>query len=165
MKINKKAEVSSETMYWIWRFVLISIFAGGVVLVLIFHYSSPYDVRAIESSILAEKTINCIKPSFYFDEANFNQNIISPCLELSDDDIKNEILIDLTLSDFTKESKNFEIGNSGLGMYFNEVTSGKKFSYPISCTEYRYYVISKEGSQFIIDLKITIRKLGAILTG
>jgi hypothetical protein len=160
--MNKKAEVSSETMYWIWRFVLISIFAGGVILVLLYHYAYPFDVRDVESSILAEKIVNCIKPSLYFDEANLNQNLISSCPELSDNDNQNEIWVNITLTDFTKDLRNFEIGDSGLGMYFNEVMSGKKFSFSLSCNEYRYYVISKDGSQFIIDIKITIKKLGLI---
>jgi len=158
-KNNKRAAIISEGTYWLLRFVLISIFAGAVILILIAHYSRPFDVRDAESAILAQKTINCIKPELFLTEDSFinSGNRISSCIEIPKDDEK-KIFINATLSNFTDNLKPyFQLGNEGLGIYFGTAMCNTVASSP-SCTEYRYYAINETGSQFIIDIKIINNK-------
>ena len=56
MKINKKGD-KLLSIYW---FAILVIVATGVVIMVNVYYGSPYDVRQVESGILANHVANCI---------------------------------------------------------------------------------------------------------
>lgn len=64
MMKNKRGEEKLISMYW---FLILTLIAGGIVLMVNTFYSSPYDVREIESEILANKVADCV---FYSGEVN-----------------------------------------------------------------------------------------------
>ena len=68
-KINKKGD-KLLSIYW---FAILVIVATGVVIMVNVYYGSPYDVRQVESGILANHVANCI----YFG-GEVNPSIISP---------------------------------------------------------------------------------------
>lgn len=53
---NKKGE-KLISIYW---FVILTLVAGGIFLMVSSFYNSPYDVRKVESEILAEKIADCV---------------------------------------------------------------------------------------------------------
>jgi hypothetical protein len=53
---NKKGE-KLISIYW---FVILTLVAGGIFIMVNSFYNSPYDVRKVESEILAEKVADCI---------------------------------------------------------------------------------------------------------
>lgn len=53
---NKKGE-KLISIYW---FVILTLVAGGIFIMVNSFYNSPYDVRKVESEILAEKVIDCL---------------------------------------------------------------------------------------------------------
>jgi hypothetical protein len=53
---NKKGE-KLISLYW---FVILTLVAGGIFLMVNSFYNSPYDVRELESNILADKVVDCI---------------------------------------------------------------------------------------------------------
>lgn len=121
------------------------------------HISKPWDVRDVEASILAKKTIDCIKPGLYLDAGNFeNAERINSCIEFSEND-KKRIFIGATLSNFTAEIKNLEFGELSLGKYFDPIKQGADFSPSISANAFSYYLIDKENRQFILKLEIVIK--------
>lgn len=67
--ISKKGSDSVISVYW---FVILVIVAGGIVIMANVFYSSPYDVRSSEASILASRVANCV----YFG-GKMNSNLIS----------------------------------------------------------------------------------------
>ena len=57
--MNKKGADKLISVYW---FVILTIVAGGIVLMVNSYYGSPYDVRELEANILATKVADCIYP-------------------------------------------------------------------------------------------------------
>ena len=60
IKKNKKADSKLISVYW---FAILVIVAGGIVAMVFLFYGPAYDVREIESTILAENVANCVAPS------------------------------------------------------------------------------------------------------
>lgn len=54
---NKKGADKLISVYW---FVILTIVAGGIVLMVNSFYGSPYDVRELETNILSTKVADCI---------------------------------------------------------------------------------------------------------
>lgn len=59
-KKNKKGADKLISLYW---FVILTIIAGGIVMMVNGYYSTPYDVREAEANIFATKIANCIYPA------------------------------------------------------------------------------------------------------
>ena len=57
---NKKGADKLISIYW---FMILTIIAGGVVMMVNGYYSGPYDVREVEGDIFASKLANCIYPA------------------------------------------------------------------------------------------------------
>lgn len=55
--INNKKGEKLISIYW---FVILTLVAGGIFIMVNSFYNSPYDVRKVESEILAEKVVDCI---------------------------------------------------------------------------------------------------------
>jgi len=68
-KMNKKGS-KIISVYW---FVILVIIAGGIVAMVNVFYSSPYDVRVVESEILSMKIADCIVQG-----GKMNSLLISP---------------------------------------------------------------------------------------
>jgi hypothetical protein len=58
-KMKKKGADKMISVYW---FFIIALVAGGIVMMVNAYYGKPYDVRGMESKILAEKVSDCIYP-------------------------------------------------------------------------------------------------------
>lgn len=167
---NKKAQaIAPEGILWWWRFILIGIFVGFIVLFVLAHFSKPYDARQIETALLAGKTIRCIKPDLYLNEKIFDDEKIKEnikiCIPLSDKDI-GETFINASLYDIqasplgsTIFKKNFVVGNENLGPLCGSIFQGVEMAKGPSCSEHRYYAVNSTGSEFIIELVIGIQKL------
>jgi len=69
LKKNKKGE-KLISLYW---FLVLTIIAGGIMIMVNVFYGAPYDIREMEASLLAEHVINCISP-----DGKMNSLLISP---------------------------------------------------------------------------------------
>ncbi|MBT4375997.1 hypothetical protein HOD29_01335 [archaeon] len=58
--MNKLGESKLISVYW---FVMIVLVAGGLVFMTSIFYSYPYDIRGMESEILANHVADCVAPS------------------------------------------------------------------------------------------------------
>ena len=78
-KMNKRGSDKILSIYW---FVVLTLIAGGIVLMVNSFYSSPYDVRELEAEILSMKVANCILHGGQMDPRLFSSG--SPRSEFRD---------------------------------------------------------------------------------
>jgi len=77
-KISKKAQ-TSDPLSWIYRFIIIIIVIGMVVVGVIRYYNHKYDIRPIEAPLIANKVLQCLGP-----EIKLNKEQIESCLKIDD---------------------------------------------------------------------------------
>ena len=91
MKINnKKGAEKIISVYW---FAILIIVAGGIAYMVYSFYGSPYDVRQIESDILANKVAECISEEGQLKniDENYRNDFLKICslnFETRDDEIQ-----------------------------------------------------------------------------
>lgn len=173
--MNKRGADKILTIYW---FLILTIIAGGVFAMVYIFYSTPYDVRGIESEIFAEKISDCISrqgviDSSFFSGKDFNKNITgqkftTKCnfnfnVEEGYGDI-NEIqyfykVEFYTLKNLTMPTYSLSNGNSN---WESECAikkdNNKEYARLAKCTERRFYSLNQGGDQYLIRILSVIGK-------
>jgi uncharacterized protein YpmB len=108
---NKKAQLGEITI-WIYRFIMIIVVVGAIIAVIVNNYSTPYDVRPLEASLLSSKIVKYIQE---------DQN------RLNSDDIKKIVNIDKDIFiNITLENQNVTLGEQLLNVMCATKSQTKK---------------------------------------
>lgn len=150
---NKKAQLG-HGISWLWKFILLVLVIGGVVAVVVSHYSKQLDARPLEMVAVSRKILECIAPHGFLKES-IDTKKITECLPMNE----NEIYINVTLDN----NPSVEIGKSFLATLCE--AKEKKVTiktYP-SCSETKYLVLNQQSNQqnsqlSTIKMFIAIRK-------
>lgn len=149
--INKKAQLG-HGISWLWKFIILVLVIGGVVAVVVSHYSRQLDVRPLEMAAVSRKILECIAPHGFLKES-INAKKITECLPINE----NEIYLNIAIDD----NPPIEIGKSFLATLCE--AKEKKVAiktYP-SCSETKYLVLNQKANQqklSMIKMFIAIRK-------
>ena len=151
---NKKALLGGETVMWGWRLLLIGVILLGFIIVISSFYSAKYDVRPIESAVLARRIRNCIASNGIVTLDVFNGAKVEECAGLSKDEIK-ELYTGAVLS--YSNSSNFTIGDSNL-----EALCWTEGKYTPYCLNQKYYLLLEQNGNLErarLNLLIAINKI------
>ena len=162
MILGKKGAEKTISIYW---FAILIIVAGAVVYMVASVYGQPYDVRQIESDILANNIADCISEGGYLKEkvlndASFKENFLGRCslnFEAADFPGTNgEYYAEINFYDFDSENKiNFEVSSGNLNLkQFCEI---KGRTNP-ACSQKSFYVIDKNQQSYRIDVTAVVNK-------
>jgi len=171
--MNKRGTDKILSIYW---FVILTLLAGGIFAMVYVFYGAPYDVREVESEILAEKIADCISrqgniDSEFFSEEGFNKNIneifMDKCnfnFEVESGYDENEIqyfyeIEFYTLKDLENPDFEFYGGNQNwkAGCFIRK-ENGKEYSRLVKCTERRFYAVDNEKNQYLIKILTAVGK-------
>jgi hypothetical protein len=167
---NKKGTDKMLSMYW---FVVLTLIAGGVFAMVYVFYGPPYDVREIESNILAERIADCISKqgtisqdfftgtvigSTFTDKCNFNFSVEEGYGDK--EEIQYFYRVEFyTLKDLTTPTLNFFDGNGNWeGECFIQKKNDRDYVRLAKCTEKRMYALSKSGDQYLIKILSVVGK-------
>lgn len=180
-KINfiiKEKRGADKYLYFYWFFILMLI-SLGVFIMAYNYYGSPYDIRKVESELLANKIADCISQqgkinSDFFVEGNLNSAIPDIFLE--------ECKINLNVESGYPENaippyffevefyKIEDISNPALvisegnlnfkGDCLINEEDNKKFNLLSKCTERRFYAVdnSEDANQYLIKILSSVKK-------
>jgi len=171
---DKRGTDKILSIYW---FVILTLIAGGVFAMVYVFYGAPYDVREIESEILAEKIADCISSKgiidseFFIDgtfntkigenfneKCNFNFNVEEGYGDTNEVQYFYEVEF-YTLEDLANPAFNFYNGNSNWEAdCFIKKENDKEYVKLAKCTEKRFYALSGEGNQYLIKILSVIGK-------
>jgi len=141
---NKKAQIG-HAMTWLWKILLLVLVLGGVVGIVVAHYSRQVDVRDIEASVISRKLVECIAPNGIYSEELTSEKIKS-CLPINED----ESYINISV-----ENKNYELGKNYLATLCEALEKKLKVTVYPSCSSSEY-IISKQIGDKIVPSKLTI---------
>jgi len=166
--MNKKGGDKLISVYW---FLILVIIAGGVVAMANIFYSSPYDVRNLESEILSRKIADClvhggeINPELISGESFkpfFKDHFLEVCNFTFEK--KTEFEKDAYFTEIKFYTQNnlekavFEISEGNLNWIGDcdfEKTDNEKL---VRCSKNGFYAISENGKIFFIDILTIVRK-------
>jgi hypothetical protein len=171
---EKKGAEKYLSLYWFFILMLIAL---GVFIMAYNYYGAPYDVRKVESELLANKLANCISQhgkinSDFFVEGNLNsalyESFIEECkINLA---VENEYT-DNTIPQYFFEVEFYKIENlSKPTLILSEGNlnfksdclinpeDNKKYSKLTKCTERRFYAGDDVSNQYLIKILSAVRK-------
>jgi hypothetical protein len=144
---NKKAQ-SEYPIIFIYRFLIIILVIGAIVGLVWWRFSKPYDIRPMEASALAQKSISCLASTGMITPDNFNEKTISDCIEID----RENLFMNFTLKGQSPKDIFFATGNLDLEPYCSDKKPAGK--YLPSCFNETYRVLNS--SQMLTDLNIII---------
>ena len=165
--MNKKGSDKIVSVYW---FAILFIIAAAVVYMVLIFYGKPYDVREIESSLLAKLVADCVSNAGKINENVLdgsgiiltNENFMETChLNFGVEDsfdwsLNSEYFVNVEFSMFEGEFlKNGTAGNSNLLDFCKE--EFKSANNP-SCLEDSFYSLDSEGNAYKIKITSLVRK-------
>lgn len=171
---NKRGTDKLLSIYW---FVILTLIAGGVFAMVYVFYGSPYDVREIESEILAERIADCISKQgvidsdFFVDRkfnaaisgsftnrCNFNFDVEKGYGDAEEIQYFYEVEF-YAIKDLVNPSFSFYDGNNNWkGDCFIKKENNKEYARLAKCKEKRFYALSEEGDQYLIKILSVIGK-------
>ena len=172
--MNKKGADKILTIYW---FVVLTIIAGGIFAMVYIFYSTPYDVRGIESEIFAERIADCISRQGIIDQSffsgkDFNKAVTGnvftkKCntnfnVEEGYGDI-NQIQYFYRVEFYTLKNTvtpvySFYDGNTNWESDCAIKKDSKDYKRIAQCKEERFYALNKGGEQYLIRILSVIGK-------
>lgn len=84
---NKKAGLGDFAGHWIIRLILIAFIVAIVIFVVFLRFSKPYDIRALEGTLIAKESVNCLTSHGSLMIENFNSGRIEKCLSLDKENV------------------------------------------------------------------------------
>lgn len=162
MRKNKKGAEKIISVYW---FAILFIVAGAIVYMVSSFYGKPYDVREIETGLLADKAADCISYAGYLRDGvlkqEFRENFLETCgLNFEVEDVygwrkQEQYFLKIDFFDFSSGEAIFsaEEGNGNL-VNFCEL-EGKNLPF---CLERKIYTLDKEGKLYTIKITSIIQK-------
>lgn len=165
---NKKATDKVLSIYW---FSILLIVSGAIVYMASVFYNTPYDIREVESDILANKISDCISEKgkikenilvngeFMLSEDNF---LINCGLRFDTENNWNEIqyytnVKVYSISDLNNEIYFFEFGNKNFAPVCN--LNLKEKDNLVKCVERRIYSTDNQKNQYLIKIISSVRKI------
>jgi hypothetical protein len=159
--LSKKAE-KLISVYW---FIILTLVAGGVFIMVNNFYNSPYDVREVESNLLADKVIDCfyqggqLSPLLLSSTKefrdSFRDNFMGICSLTFDTrqewDPKPHYVEVVFYGDSRKINTlyNFSSGNRN---YKEDCFAQEKHKGLAQCSIKNFYVVSKEGKTYFVEV-------------
>jgi hypothetical protein len=143
---GKKAQLA-HGLTWIYKFMILVAVVGGIVFIVLSHYSKPFDVREMEASILSQKVDDCIAPNGIFRE--FGNASLRDCIPFDE----NEIYLNVSLGNDT-----LEIGDPFLATLCQAMQQKVSVKKPPVCRNSCYLVLDK-GELKKLDVFIAIKKI------
>lgn len=172
--MNKIGTDKILSIYW---FVILTIIAGGVFIMVYNFYGAPYDVREIESGILADKIADCISKqgtidSDFFVEGNFSSEIgetfMNKCSlnfnveEGYGDANEIQYFYEVKFYNLTNvENSEYSFNGGNLNWKADcsiREESNKEYNKLAKCTERRFYALNDKGGQYLIKILSIIGK-------
>jgi len=142
IKINKKSQLG-ESMIWIYRFIIIIIIIGGFIFVVVKHYSSQYDTRSTEASLMSGKIARFLGE----DPTKFKANEIQSFINVTED-----IFVNLTLN-----GRNITLGNGDLGILCEAKKNKVRGKHLPYCFDDNYIILNN-GREERLEISIAISK-------
>lgn len=143
---NKKGQVG-HAVTWLYKFFILVLVIGGIVAVILTHYSQQYDIRNYEANTIARKIVECIAPEGKVEV--FSEQTIRDCLPIDE----KEIFLNITLG-----NDYIAIGYEYLEILCQAEKETKVKVYP-SCLEEKYYVLDNgDDKKKELNIFLAIRK-------
>ncbi len=166
---NKTGAEKIMSVYW---FVILVLVAGTIVYMVSVFYGNPYDVREIESNILANNIVSCLSENGILNSQINQDNFLKKChLNLGND--KDEYYVEVKFYSFgnLKQPLDFKIikgninlkkplslgiveGNINLKSFFETSASSNS----IFESEKSFYVLNEKKEELIVKIISIIRK-------
>jgi hypothetical protein len=162
--MNNKGSEKIMSLYW---FAILIIVAGGVFSMVSIFYGYPYDVREVETGILAEKVGTCISDQGVLNEEIFNEefqnNFLGNCnLNFNTDSEIQEYFIGIEIfeiGDLENPVLDYSIGNSNW-LADCVIEDSGKYERLAKCVEERFYSTGSEGKQYLVKINSIVGKIG-----
>lgn len=171
---NKKGTDKILSIYW---FVILTLIAGGVFAMVYVFYGAPYDVREIETGLLAEKIADCISKQgvidseFFSGDGNFNtkinENFMQKC-KITFDVEKGYTAGEIqyfyevqffSLNDLENEKFSLAEGNKNWKQECSiKDENSKEYKRLVKCTERRFYAVGEQNQQYLIKILAIVGK-------
>lgn len=132
---STKAQLEYSVIF-VYRFLVILLIVAVFVGVVWIRASQPYDVRQLEASVVAKKSIGCLTANSVFSVEQFNEQRIKDCLAIDEKNIFLSIKFKLP-----NEEKNLTLGKEELFTYCQSKEEGVKGAYLPICFQEDYSVI------------------------
>jgi hypothetical protein len=129
---NKKAQIG-HGIVWFYKIVMLVLVIGGIVGAIYVHYSKQYDIRELESGVLASKIIDCFSEQGKIKNSDFTIEKLDSCLEFDEE----EIFVNITL---IENEKSIFLGKGGLLFYCEAIEQGVKGKKLPSCFNENYNI-------------------------
>jgi hypothetical protein len=145
-----KGQVTGELVIWLYRFLLITAISFALVIIIGNRFTSRFDVRTPEATILSEKVVNCIHEA----GKSLTQDSLEGCVGMN----KANYYIEANASSLQSNYSNFVIsGNSDIKVQCDLLRKGKKFQKAPSCSKFSYLILI-DSEKAKLDLEIDIGK-------
>ncbi len=174
--LNKKSKKASEKFLSLYWFAIILLVAVGIFSMVYIFYSAPYEVRDIESEILAYKVGDCVSsqgiihpglmPGGKFNE---NFNILRECgfnFQTEDEyDWRQEEQYFAEISVYNVRGLDNYLGRvqegnlNWKGNCFIKDKRKKDYERFVKCSEKRIYVLGPNSEQYLINILVGVGKI------
>jgi hypothetical protein len=146
---NKKGTQSSYLVVWTYRVVAIVLVVMGFMAIMWIRFSQPYDVRPLEATIIAKKSIECLSQDYTITTYNFYRDKLRGCLDVDEENVFMKIEF---------QNQNITFGKDILETYCKSGDSGVTITYKPSCYEQSYDVLNEQGQLDEINVFVAINK-------
>ncbi len=143
---NIRATQSSYLVVWTYRIIAMVLVTMGFIAILWIRFSQPYDIRPLESAVIAKKSIECLSEKQMILPLNFYKEKLNGCLDID----KENIFLMIKFQD-----KNITLGKKNLETYCE---SGVEMKYKPSCYEQEYFVLNENQKLDKITVFVAINK-------
>jgi len=142
---SKKGQLG-HGITWLWKFIMLVLVFGGVVAVIVSHYSKQVDVRNIEGAVVSRKLYECLTLN---SPIEINKETLQSCLTFDE----NEIYVNVSMNE-----QFAEIGDSHLAILCEAIENKIRMKKYPSCTTSQYHVLY-EGKSSLLNIFVAIRKI------
>ena len=145
---NKKAtqvDFIPIMAYRIVAIIVVGIFFIGITWV---RFSQPYDIRALEASVIARKSIECLSEKSIIYQNSFNAEKLKSCLDFDEENI-------FLVMKF--QGQNITMGNEALQVYCSVEDQSEGRYFP-KCFDEDYRVLDSEEKLSDLNVFIAIEK-------
>lgn len=172
--MDKRGADKILSIYW---FMILTIVAGGIFAMVYIFYGAPYDVREIESDLLAQKIANCISKNGMIDSNFFLGDEFDPEIRTRFTD-RCGIIFDVE-SDYSDTNtiqyfykvEFYKINNlvepefiilggnlNWEGECYIKKSNSKDYLMLAKCTERRFYAVGNGENQYLIKILSAVGK-------
>ena len=162
MKKNRRGAEKIISVYW---FAILFIVAGAVVAMVAIFYGKPYDVRELETQILANSVANCLSETGYLREdiignSDFQNNFLKECsLNFNTEKEFDNMQYFLRVEILQGSNKVFEVSEGNLNLIAScGVEAGIEEERLAKCSEKEFYSLDSSKNVYLIKILSIVRK-------